>query len=270
MIPVLNLILTIAAIGLCIPVAMFCLEVLLALLRRQAQSSVLPPDAYVAVLIPAHDEAAVIGATLHTLMPTVPHGGRVLVVADNCSDATATIARQCGTEAIERHDVAQRGKGFALDFGIKHLASSPPDCVVFLDADCRVAADTVRLLAAAALATGRPVQGLNLCDPDPHGSPLQMISGLAFRFKNLIRTLGLSRLSGLNHLSGTGMALPWQLAKQLKLAGGNVVEDMQLGIDLAVAGKPALFLPEARVDSPLPMQRAAARTQRTRWEHGHL
>jgi hypothetical protein len=45
---------------------------------------------------------------------------------------------------------------------------------------------------------------------------------------------------------------------------------MQLGINLALAGTPALFVPEARVDSPLPQQRAAARTQRTRWEHGHL
>jgi hypothetical protein len=48
------------------------------------------------------------------------------------------------------------------------------------------------------------------------------------------------------------------------------VEDMQLGIDLTLVGKPPLFLPEARVDSPLPQQRAAAKTQRTRWEHGHL
>src|SRR5204863_7573367 len=106
--------------------------------------------------------------------------------------------------------------------------------------------------------------------PDPRGGVLQMISGLAFRFKNLIRTLGLVRLAGLNHLTGTGMALPWRLAQRAKLAAGNVVEDMQLGIDLALAGQSPMFLPEARVDSPLPQQRAAARTQRTRWEHGHL
>jgi cellulose synthase/poly-beta-1,6-N-acetylglucosamine synthase-like glycosyltransferase len=267
----LDAVLTIAALGFCIPAAMFCLEVLLALLpRKRARLPVLPPDARLAVLIPAHDEAAVIGATLRILMPTIPSGGRLLVVADNCRDTTAAIAREYGAEAIERHDATRRGKGFALDFGIRHLASDPPDTIVFLDADCRVAVQTVRLLAAAAIQTGRPVQGLNLCDPDPRGSPLQVMSGLAFRFKNLIRAMGLARLAGLNHLSGTGMALPWALAAHLKLADGNVVEDMQLGIELAIAGKPALFLPEARVDSPLPQQRVAAQTQRTRWEHGHL
>jgi len=264
--------LTVIALVFCIPVGMFCLELVFAMLpRRGVRMPALPVDSRVAVLIPAHDEAAVIGATLRTLLPTMPAGGRVLVVTDNCSDATAVIARECGADVVERHDRARRGKGFAMDFGLRQLANdSPPQAVVFLDADCRVAADTVRLLAAAAIATGRPVQGLNLCDPDPWGSSQQLISGLAFRFKNLVRTLGLSRLASLNHLSGTGMALPWPLTQDLKLANGNVVEDMQLGIDLALAGHAPLFVPEARVDSPLPKQRAAARTQRTRWEHGHL
>jgi cellulose synthase/poly-beta-1,6-N-acetylglucosamine synthase-like glycosyltransferase len=268
---IVSAVLTIVALVICLPAAMFCLEVLLALApRRRTAASSLPVDARLAVLIPAHNEQAVIEATLRTLVPTMPANSRVLVVADNCSDATALIARQCGAEAVERHDAERRGKGFALDFGLRHVSQDPPDVVVFLDADCRVAADTVRLLGAAAVATQRPVQGLNLCDPDLGGSSLQIVSGLAFRFKNLVRTLGLVRLAGLSYLTGTGMALPWPLVATTKFADGNVVEDMQLGIDLALAGRSPLFLPEARVDSPLPQQRAAARTQRTRWEHGHL
>jgi cellulose synthase/poly-beta-1,6-N-acetylglucosamine synthase-like glycosyltransferase len=271
MVLILNVVLFILALGLAVPVAMFCLEVALSLLpRRRFRPAELPRYARIAVLIPAHDEEAVIGATLKTLMPTLPTNSRVVVVADNCTDSTAIIARQCGAETLERSDAACRGKGYALDFGIRHLCQNPPAAVVFLDADCRVMPDTVRLLGAAAIETQRPVQGLNLCDPDPSGSVLQLVSGLAFRFKNLVRTLGLVRLAGLNYLTGTGMALPWALVEQSKLAGGNVVEDMQLGIDLALAGKPPLFLPEARVDSPLPQQRRAAHTQRTRWEHGHL
>jgi len=286
MILYLNIALIVLAVAFCLPVAVFCLEVLLALVpKRHSGLRVLSAETKVAVLIPAHDEEAVIGGTLALLVPTVPSNGRVVVVADNCSDRTAEIVRSYGAEVIERRDSVRRGKGFALDFGIRYLAGgganadnnggghSPPcapDVVVFLDADCRVAVDTVRLLAAAAIQTGRPVQGLNLCDPDPRGSVLQLISGLAFRFKNLVRTLGLVRLAGMCHLTGTGMALPWNLALEAKLADGNVVEDMQLGINLALVGKPALFVPDARVDSPLPQQRAAAKTQRTRWEHGHL
>src|SRR5204863_991588 len=65
------------------------------------------------------------------------------------------------------------------------------------------------------------------------------------------------------------MALPWTLIDKARL-DGNVVEDMQWGIDLALAGHPPLFLPEAYVNSPLPQTQKAASTQRTRWEHGHL
>ncbi len=271
MIFIINLVCLLLAVAVCAPVAVFCLEVLLSLVpRRRGSVATLADDARVAVLIPAHDEQAVIGGTLETLMPTLPAGGRVVVVADNCRDRTAEIARSYGAEVVERTDAVKRGKGFALDCGIRYLGSDPPEAIVLLDADCRVGAETVKLLAAAAIETGRPVQGLNLCDPDLNGSVLQLISGLAFRFKNLVRTLGLVRLAGMCHLTGTGMALPWNLAQTAKLADGNVVEDMQLGINLALAGKPAMFLPEARVDSPLPQQRAAARTQRTRWEHGHL
>jgi cellulose synthase/poly-beta-1,6-N-acetylglucosamine synthase-like glycosyltransferase len=265
-----DMLLTLLAAACCLPVAIFCLEVALSLLpRRRKEDARLAEGAPVAVLIPAHNEQTVISATLQTLLPTLPHGCRVLVVADNCTDNTAAIARGFGAEAIERRHDQQRGKGFALEFGLRHLQAAPPDAVVFLDADCRVGSDTVRLLAASAIASQRPVQGLNLCDPDPGGGVLQLVSGLAFRFKNLVRATGLMRLAGLNHLSGTGMALPWSLAQQMKL-DGNVVEDMQLGIELALIGKPPLFLPEARVDSPLPQLRSAARTQRTRWEHGHL
>jgi len=186
-----NTALLLVAVLLCIPTALLCLEVLLALVpHRRKNFAPWPEQARLVVLIPAHNEQAVLKATMDTLLPTIPAGSRVLVVADNCTDATSTIARQCSAEVIERSDSQQRGKGFALDFGIRHLAQGPPDVVVFLDADCRVTPETVRLLAAAALATQRPVQGLNLCDPDPAGGALQLVSGFAFRFKNLVRTLG--------------------------------------------------------------------------------
>ena len=267
----LDITLVLLTLGLSIPIGVFSLEVALSLLSRQRcwlPDSTDSPR--LAVLIPAKNEEGVIGRTLKTLMPTVPDGGKVVVVADNCTDSTASIARAAGAAVVERTDLIRRGKGFALEFGLSHLANQPPQVVVFLDADCQVRPDTVRLLAAAALASGRPVQGLNLCDPDPAGGPLEAVWGLAFRFKNLVRILGLARLAGVCHLTGSGMALPWALVERAQLASGNAVEDMQLGIDLALAGYRPLFLPEARVDSPLAKQRHAARTQRTRWEHGHL
>jgi cellulose synthase/poly-beta-1,6-N-acetylglucosamine synthase-like glycosyltransferase len=66
------------------------------------------------------------------------------------------------------------------------------------------------------------------------------------------------------------MAFPRELISAAPLASGNIVEDMQLGIDLAIAGRPPLFCSAARVRSELPATNSAAASQRTRWIHGHL
>ena len=66
------------------------------------------------------------------------------------------------------------------------------------------------------------------------------------------------------------MAFPWTVIRSVSLASGNIVEDMQLSMDLAIAGYPTLFCPNTRVIGLLPQQEQAAKSQRTRWEHGHL
>lgn len=253
-----------------LPIGMFCLEVLLSLWPRQARTIVDNADVRAAVLIPAHNEEIGIRATLESIMPTVGPRDRVIVVADNCSDSTAEVASSLGAEVICRTDTVRRGKGFALDFGIAHLSSAAPDVVVILDADCFVQPQTIRTLATVAASLQRPVQGLYLCDAGANSTHWEAISSLAFRFKNLVRSLGLDRLAGLCYLTGSGMALPWKHVRRAEVATANVVEDMQLGIDLAVAGTPPVLCMDALIHSPLPMQQSAARTQRTRWEHGHL
>jgi cellulose synthase/poly-beta-1,6-N-acetylglucosamine synthase-like glycosyltransferase len=69
---------------------------------------------------------------------------------------------------------------------------------------------------------------------------------------------------------GTGMALPWPLLAGRSLATDHIVEDMQLGLDLAEAGSAPQFCPQAVVTSRFPIQREARQVQRTRWEHGHM
>jgi cellulose synthase/poly-beta-1,6-N-acetylglucosamine synthase-like glycosyltransferase len=93
---------------------------------------------------------------------------------------------------------------------------------------------------------------------------------LAVLVKNFVRPRGLSRLGLPCLLTGTGMAFPWPVIRGADLASGNIVEDMQLGLDLALAGHAPVFCEEARVIGQLPSAAAAAKTQRRRWEHGHL
>jgi cellulose synthase/poly-beta-1,6-N-acetylglucosamine synthase-like glycosyltransferase len=171
---------------------------------------------------------------------------------------------------LERQDTVQRGKGFALDFGLRQIAANPPDVVIIVDADCTLRPDALSQLASAALASGRPVHGAYLMSSPPQPSSRDLISQCAVTIKNLVRPLGLARLGLPCPLAGSGMAFPWALIGECRLASGHIVEDMQLGIDLLLAGHAPLFCPGARIDAALPGQQSAAKSQRRRWEHGHI
>src|ERR1700722_13935933 len=84
----------------------------------------------IAVLMPAHNESAVIAAAIRSVLPQLAVEDRLVVIADNCSDDTAAIAAAEGAEVVVRTDLARRGKGFALDFGVRHLESKPADVVL--------------------------------------------------------------------------------------------------------------------------------------------
>ncbi len=223
-----------------------------------------------AVLIPAHNESALIGQTLRILLQQVQPGQRIVVVADNCSDNTAQIARDAGVEVIERTDTVRRGKGYALEAGINYLRSQPPTLVVVVDADTEVATGTLNALGHETLRTGRPTQAIYLLNPPPSAGVKDWIATFAFRVRNLVRPLGQSGLGLPCQLMGTGMALPWDTLSQLTLGSSNLVEDMQLGVDFALAGHPPLYCVTGKVLSDFPDSANAQLTQRQRWEQGHL
>jgi cellulose synthase/poly-beta-1,6-N-acetylglucosamine synthase-like glycosyltransferase len=237
--------------------------------KRNPETSPRPTQSSLAVLLPAHNEAADLPQTLSTICPQLGVGDRLVVVADNCTDETADFARASGAEVVERHDPERRGKGYALDFGIQYLAAQPPDVVVLVDADCCVTPGSLAELAAQAARTQRPAQSINLLAPPAEATARDAISSLAFTLKNLVRPLGLHVL-GQPCLVSMGIAIPWHQLQPLTLASGNLVEDMQMGLDLALNGTPAQFCPTAQVTGFLPQSNKAAQSQRTRWEQGHL
>ena len=148
---------------LAIPSAALCLEIGAGLLRPKI--SVLPNLGArwrVAVLVPAHNESAGIAATLSDIKAQLREGDDLLVIADNCNDDTAAVALASGAEVVERNDSEQIGKGYALDWGLRHLESNPPEIVVMIDADCRLADGAIDQLASTCLNTRRPVQALYL------------------------------------------------------------------------------------------------------------
>lgn len=222
-----------------------------------------PPTA---ILVPAHNEALVIGNLLANLRSQITDPDRVIVIADNCTDETAEIAKSYKTRVIERKNPHALGKGFALDYGLRHLRSNPPQVVVMIDADCDVKEGSIDKLARLAISSEKPVQAVNLLELPENAGSRDLVSIFAFTVKNLVRPLGLKNLKQPCLLTGTGMAFAWSIIGEKSLASDNLVEDMQMSIDMAVEGYTTLLCTDARIVS----QENVTKSQRTRWEHGHL
>lgn len=259
------LLLWLAAAALFLLALFLALEVFGAVLPRRAAPK--DPFGRIAVVIPAHDEAESVARAVADAKADLGEGDLVLVVADNCADGTAAAAEAAGATVLTRTDPLRLGKGYALQFAIDQLKADPPGIVVFVDADCRIAPGSVRRLAAAA-ASGRPAQALDLMTAPEGAPPQRAVAAFAWTFLNEVRMTGLYRLFGVSRLLGTGMAIPFARLKALDLASGETVEDLALSFDLALAGAPAHLCLEARVTSVFPLSDDFAARQRARWEWG--
>ena len=101
-----------------------------------------------AVLIAARNEQEVIGNLIDSIKAQdYPEKLiKIFVVADNCTDATARVARSRGAAVFERRDPERRGKGYALDYllrEMKLLHQEYFDGYIVLDADNVLAPDFV-------------------------------------------------------------------------------------------------------------------------------
>lgn len=272
MIDIVEIILLVMVAALLVPLSIVSIECVAALCaRRSAQpGSGRCSRPTIAVLIPACNEASVIARTLVSVRSNLDEDDRIVVIADNCRDETAVVARSYGVEVWERREPLHRGKGYAIEYGLRCIASNPPDVVIMLDADCVIERGELERLAQTAADTGRPVQAVYLMDPPVEATRKDVVSAFAFCIRNLVRPLGLHALGLPCLLTGSGMAFPWTVLRTVGMRGESIVEDMQLAVDMIRAGHPPLLCPEVVVRSLLPGHSATAAKQRTRWEHGHL
>jgi cellulose synthase/poly-beta-1,6-N-acetylglucosamine synthase-like glycosyltransferase len=223
----------------------------------------------VVFLIPAHNEEDVIIDTLKSIDAEFREGDEIVVVADNCKDKTRELADNYGATVLERIDEVNKGKGFALDFGLEYLRKKHCQVIIIVDADCMLVKGCRDFLVREVLESGRPVQALYMMKGS-ESSLSQKFAQFVWAIKNKIRPLGSSSLGSPCQLTGTGMAFPAELIYKINIASGCIVEDLKLGLDLSISGNPPRFLPEATVWSSFPESDDAAEGQKSRWVHGHL
>jgi 1,2-diacylglycerol 3-beta-glucosyltransferase len=243
---------------------------ILALISRDRKTYFIPPIRKFAVVIPAHNEESVIGKTLDSIQDLdYPRKKfEVIVVADNCTDRTAEVARRVEAKVYERHDAVHRGKGYALRWIFDKLLTgrSTYDAFVVVDADSIVSRNFLLVMNTYLENGAQVVQAGDLVAAQNAWSV--EVTRIGFLLYNYVRPLGRKVLGCSAGLRGNGMCFAAKALKRTPWESYSLTEDMEHGLRLLLNGVVTEFAPEATVLAMMPEQSNNAVTQRARWESG--
>ncbi|WP_228431375.1 glycosyltransferase family 2 protein [Baekduia soli] len=224
------------------------------------------------MLVPAHDEAGGIADTVRSLTAQDHPADlrETIVIADNCSDATARVAADAGATVWERIDPERRGKGQALAWAIGRLTTERPaaDAVAIVDADCIASENLLGVMAGRLAAADAAVQ-CGYVVANAEASPESALRTAGFLLMHDVRAGGKQALGLSTGLFGTGMAFAMTTLRRVPWESTSITEDTEYHLRLIDAGLRVAYAGDAHVASEMPTSAAAAREQHLRWEGGN-
>lgn len=259
---------------LAVPAALSCaylavLTLLSARLPRQVRSArTLRFD----VVVPAHDEAPVIERTVASLraLDWPADRFRVIVVADNCSDDTAAVARTAGATVLERSDPELRGKGYALEFAFRSLAVQGwSQAVAVVDADTEVSPNLLEAFACR-IEKGEHAVQAHYGILNPWASWRTQLMTIAMAAFHIVRSRARERLGLSCGIRGNGWCVTQELLRAVPYRAFSLAEDLEYGIELGLSGYRVAYADEAHANGEMVTSERVARKQRQRWEGGRF
>jgi cellulose synthase/poly-beta-1,6-N-acetylglucosamine synthase-like glycosyltransferase len=239
---------------------------------RKIDTQLNDPAHHFLVLIPAHNEEKLLPDLLENLNQLDYPGElySIHVVADNCTDETAVIAKQNGAIPHERFDAHNPGKGFALQWFLQNFSTDieAHDALIILDADTIVSDNFLKAMSTRLDNGERVIQAYYAVrNPDKTW-------GIGLRYAALavlhyLRPLGRTRLGGSAGLKGNGMVFATDIMQQYEWSD-SITEDIEFHMTLILGGERVSFAPEATIWAEMPETLAGAATQNVRWERGRM
>jgi cellulose synthase/poly-beta-1,6-N-acetylglucosamine synthase-like glycosyltransferase len=224
-----------------------------------------------AVVVPAHNEEAMIARTISSLRAAGPKA-MLYVVAHNCTDATADIAALAGARVLVLSNPRLRGKGAALRHGFSTAMAEGSNAILVVDADTNVSPN---LIEASCLKLSQGA-GATQCRyelklaPDQISSPMARLRALAFRGMNVLRAKGRAGLGFSTGIFGNGFALTAATLERVPFEVDSIAEDVEYHTRLVSAGISVFWIGDAYVQAQPPKSREAQASQEARWEGGRV
>jgi cellulose synthase/poly-beta-1,6-N-acetylglucosamine synthase-like glycosyltransferase len=224
------------------------------------------------VIVPAHNEIAVIARTVASLrrLDWPAEHFRILVIADNCTDETASVARAAGAAVLERHDTVRRGKGYALEFAFSVSAKRRwASAVVVVDADAEVSPNLLEAFASR-IERGAQAAQAHYGVLNPHASWRTRLITIAKGSFHIVRSRARERLKLSCGVRGNGWCVTHDLLEKVPYRCFSLTEDLEYGITIGMAGFRVEYADEAHSDAEMVSGEKLARSQRQRWEDGRF
>nr|WP_052298657.1 glycosyltransferase family 2 protein [Syntrophobotulus glycolicus] len=226
-----------------------------------------------AVIVAAHNEEAVIGPLVNNLknLDYPEELFDVYVVADNCNDKTALIARQEGAIVYQRVNHQKRGKGYALEWMFNKLFNLKKeyDAVVLFDADNLVKGDFLQEMNYKLCEGAKIVQGY-IDSKNPFDTWVTNTFSIAFWLMNRMIQLARFNLDISNVLAGTGMCISCDVLKKFGWGAHSLTEDLEFTMKALSHGVKTTWAHDAVVYDEKPLTFMRSCIQRKRWAQGQV
>lgn len=226
-----------------------------------------------AMIVCAHNEEAVIAQLVDNLKKLRYNNDLydIFVVADNCIDNTAKVARDAGAIVYERFSETGKGKGFAMDWMFDKLFKMERqyDGVCIFDADNLVHLDFLREMNSR-LCNGEQVIQAYLDCKNPTDTWISGVFSISFWIVNHVWHLAKYNMGLSCCLGGTGMCFDSKLLKRYGWGATCLTEDMEFTMKAMMEGIPTTWAHDAIIYDEKPLTFKAAWNQRVRWAQGHF
>lgn len=240
---------------------------------RRKEDKILTPQKTFAVLVAAHNEAAVIGQLLENLksLDYPKELYDIYVIADNCDDDTAEISQSHGVNVCERFDPDNRGKGFALEWIFKKLFEFDReyDAVAVFDADNLVHPNFLLEMNNRLCKGDKLVQGY-LDAKNPYDTWISGTFAIAFWVIDHVWHLAKTNIGLSSVLGGTGMCITTEVLRRHGWGATCLTEDMEFTMKSLVEGIKTTWAHDAIVYDEKPLTFMQSWNQRKRWAQGQF
>jgi 1,2-diacylglycerol 3-beta-glucosyltransferase len=261
-----------ASISLIVSSYLFTLSLASLLPAKRRISNVCGPMTRFSVVIPAHNEEVLLPALLRSLSSQIYPRDHfsVLVIADNCTDQTVSVARVGGATVFERRAPEAPGKGQALRWLFDQIVDhADTDAYVFIDADSLVDPNFLTEMHAR-IKAGAVILQASYRVSDATSHALVSLRALAFSLVHDLRGRGKERLGLSAGLLGNGMVMIRDVVERIPWGSFSAVEDAEQHIQIVLSGARAEFVSSTHVYGYMPSTFKNAKDQQRRWEGGRL